>query len=395
MSAMRLPSAANSSDHTVPVMRPAAGPPAALLGRDVELARLAAMLDRARAGSPGSLVIEGVPGVGKTALLDAAVSGAQGCTVLRFSGVQSESALGFGALLGLLAPLTVELEAVPGPSGAALRSALGIGDGQPADPLRAGAGLLLLLAALAAIAPLLIIVDDVHWFDPESLDLLAFAVRRLRADPVVCWLAGRDGEVPTQLEGFERLALNGLDHASSRALLQRDGPRLSETAIERLWSETAGNPLALVELGGRVRSDELGDPASIASLPPLGRRLRDAFAAQVATLDERSRRALVVAAASFTASLDVVADALERLGLDASTLHPAEDLGSDHDRRRGPVVAPSAAARRCPRAGAGNAAPLRARRAGGSHRLARSGRSARLAPRRGGPGTGRAGRGRA
>ena len=157
MSPMRPPSADNSSDHAAAVIRPAAGHPAALLGRDVELAQLAAMIDRARAGSPGSLVIDGVPGVGKTALLDAAAAGAEGFTVLRFGGVESESALGFGALLGLLAPLTTELEAVPGPSGVALRSALGIGDGQPADRLSAGAGLLLLLAAVAATAPLLII----------------------------------------------------------------------------------------------------------------------------------------------------------------------------------------------------------------------------------------------
>ena len=324
MSPMRPPSADNSSDHAAAVIGPSAGRPAGLLGRDLELAQLAAMVDRARAGSPGSVVIEGAPGVGKTALLDAAVGGAEGCTVLRFGGVESESALGFGALFGLLAPLTVELEAVPGPSGAALRSALGIGEGQPVDRLSAGAGLLLLLAAVAATTPLLIIGDDVQWFDPESLDLLAFAVRRLRADAVVCWLAAREREIPSQLEGFERLALDGLDRASSRALLERDGRRLSETVVERLWFETAGNPLALTELSARRGQGELDETGPTASLPPLGDRLRDAFSAQVTTLDEGSQRALVVAAASFTSSLDLVVDALRRLGLDADALHPAE-----------------------------------------------------------------------
>src|ERR1700722_5765571 len=89
MSAMRPPSADNSSDHAAPVIQPAAGRAAVLLGRDVDHARFAGMGGRARAGSPGSLVVEGVCGVASAGQdRDAAVScdgtrGAESLRVLR------------------------------------------------------------------------------------------------------------------------------------------------------------------------------------------------------------------------------------------------------------------------------------------------------------------------
>ena len=65
-----------------------------LVGRESELATLAAVVDAARAGRGGLLCLEGEPGAGKTALLEAAVAGAQGMRVLRSTGVESDIGLG-------------------------------------------------------------------------------------------------------------------------------------------------------------------------------------------------------------------------------------------------------------------------------------------------------------
>ena len=73
-----------------------------LQGRDVEQARIAALLDAARSGSGGALVVRGQPGVGKSSLIADAAARAGGMTVLRTQGVESESPLAFAALQRLL-----------------------------------------------------------------------------------------------------------------------------------------------------------------------------------------------------------------------------------------------------------------------------------------------------
>jgi AAA ATPase domain len=76
-----------------------------LAGRDVERARIRAVVDAARAGTGGALVVRGVAGTGKSTLLADAVSSGGDMTVLRTGGVESESPLAFAALQRLLRPL--------------------------------------------------------------------------------------------------------------------------------------------------------------------------------------------------------------------------------------------------------------------------------------------------
>jgi len=76
-----------------------------LHGRDVERARLVALVDAARQGRAASLVLHGEPGVGKSALLADALADASGVQVLRIQGMESESPLAFAALHRLLRPV--------------------------------------------------------------------------------------------------------------------------------------------------------------------------------------------------------------------------------------------------------------------------------------------------
>jgi predicted ATPase len=95
-----------------------------LYGRDVERARIGALLDRARGDRSGVLVLRGEPGVGKTALLEDAIDRAADMRVLSARGVESESELPFAGLHQLVRPALHLGERLPAAQAAALRGAL-------------------------------------------------------------------------------------------------------------------------------------------------------------------------------------------------------------------------------------------------------------------------------
>src|ERR1700722_18509765 len=134
-----------------------------VVGRELELGRVASLLDRAQHRSSGALVVSGEAGVGKTALLDMACEMAGGMRVLRVRGVESESELPFAALVALLRPVDSWIAGIAEDLVDALRGALGTGPAAPGPPLRIGVALLNLFAGVAGARPLLVVVDDVHW----------------------------------------------------------------------------------------------------------------------------------------------------------------------------------------------------------------------------------------
>ena len=77
-----------------------------------------------------------------------------------------------------------------------------------------------LLAAAAGHRPVLVLVDDVQWLDPESAAAIAFAARRLGPDAVAFLLAAREGTAPAQLsQGLPVLPVAGLSPSSAAMLL--------------------------------------------------------------------------------------------------------------------------------------------------------------------------------
>src|SRR4029078_5448497 len=99
-----------------------------------------------RDGLSGALVLRGEAGMGSTPLLDYAAASATELRVLRLAGVESESEFGFGALHRLLQPFLGELDALPARQREALRSAVGLDAGEPADRFIIGLAALSLLA---------------------------------------------------------------------------------------------------------------------------------------------------------------------------------------------------------------------------------------------------------
>ncbi|MHB8613778.1 MAG: AAA family ATPase [Candidatus Dormibacteraceae bacterium] len=293
-----------------------------LLGRGPELQAINQALAAARLGKSSRLLIRGDPGIGKTALLEHAVGQAAAMRVLTARGVEFEADVPFAGLHELLNPTLGLLDRLPPIHAAALRSSLGLGPRIEADRLIIGAGALGLISAYAGEQPLLITVDDAQWLDRASADALAFAARRLIADPVAILIAIREGEEsPLLAAGLPELRLNGLDQTAATALLdQVASGRVESDLARRLLDATAGNPLALLELGREAGHISASPHDNL----PVSTSVERAYLRRADGLSESARRVLLVMAASGGHDQGLVHRAASALSLDASDVEQAE-----------------------------------------------------------------------
>jgi DNA-binding CsgD family transcriptional regulator/tetratricopeptide (TPR) repeat protein len=306
----------------------------ALFGREPQLAALGDLIDHVR-DRGGALVVTGEPGVGKSALLRQASMDARkaGMLVLTMSGVQSESLLPFAGLHQLLGPVLGQLNRLASPQRDALRAALGVTDGD-ADAFLTSLAVLNLLAASAASVPVLVIAEDAHWLDRPTVDAMAFVARRLEFEPILMLITVRDDYQGAFSDaGLPSMHLGPLSGPAAEALVDSSAPGLPGAARERLLAESAGNPLALIELPIAYR--QLGPDVIPPERLPLTTRLERAFAARVAELPSATRTALLIAAvndgpllgevlaatrllAGAESSLDVLDPAISALLVDVS-----------------------------------------------------------------------------
>ena len=297
-----------------------------LVGRDPECRALDRLLSQAQLGHSGVLALIGEPGIGKTALLEYAIEHSEGMRVLKVRGIESESVVPFGGLLELLRPTLGFLRRIPLPQADALAAALALRPGGTHGRFAVGAATLNLLAAYAESGPVLLVVDDAHWLDESSAEALLFAVRRLVADPIAITLAVREHE-PSLLDSSDipTLILTGIDLASTRELLSRQTRgTIVPGFVDRMQELTAGNPLALLEIGA--------DPSLLGGIPgrelvSVTTRTARAFLGRSRSLPDRTRRMLVLAAASDGGDLEVLSRAATLLGLEIADLTAAERVG--------------------------------------------------------------------
>ena len=264
-----------------------------LLGRARELELLVSFLDGIET-SGQALMLRGAPGIGKSRLLAeaAAQARARGMTLLSATGVQSETRLSFAGLHQLLRPVRKRVAELPEVHRDALDAAFGLTHKPAPERFRVAMATLDLLAEVAGERPLLLVVDDAHWLDPPTADVLAFVARRIESDPIVLLAATRDGYPSSTLTsaGLPEQPLEGLDELTAASLLDAAAPNLPPPTRERVLREAAGNPLALLELPATSHTD--GER----SVLPLSERLERAFAGRVAELPEDTRLALLAAA---------------------------------------------------------------------------------------------------
>ncbi|GIF62134.1 LuxR family transcriptional regulator [Asanoa ishikariensis] len=281
-----------------------------IVGRGAEIEALNTLLDEAVADRGGAFVIRGEAGIGKSTLLGEvrARAEARGMRVLITTGVQAEVQIAYAGVQHLFRRLRPDLDSADGRS-----------------PFRVGVGALDLLAALDE--PVLLAVEDAHWLDRASWDVLAFIARRLESDPVALVMTVRDGPDVDRLlaaAAFPQLPLEPLEPADARTLLDCVAPGLSPALGDRVLAESAGNPLGLVELGGLAARS--GGAAMLPALLPLTTRVEQTFTGLVDQLPPVTRALLLVAALDDDDNLDEVLAAtaeLESRPVTADDVEPA------------------------------------------------------------------------
>jgi len=249
--------------------RPRSAETEQIVGRATELAALGECVFGALSGSPRFLVLEGPPGIGKSALLSAAAETAAGAgaRVLRAWAHAGESDLPLG-VAGQLFELALDGGSeeerrawLRGPAYTAPRilnvDGQGISPGGESLEGHAASRTLYWLTANAARhVPLVLVIDDIQWADPDSLRWLMYLSRRMKRLPlaVVAALAPDVPESTSRLmamlgAGVERLPLSGLDAAAvARLVVGQTGVHPADGLAARLVAETGGNPLLLRDI---------------------------------------------------------------------------------------------------------------------------------------------------
>lgn len=281
-----------------------------LLGRAAETARLSDLLDQARQGRSRVLVVSGEPGVGKTALLDFAASQAGDLRVRQIRAAEAERGLPFAGLSALLRPWEAEIDLLPFVQAAALKGALALGPAAAGDRFAVAAATLGLLTIVAEQQPMLLTLDDLHWMDTASAEAVLFAARRLDHEGIAIILGTR-----VAVEGWDTLELDGIDAAAASALMSEHcGRQIAPKVADQLVRDTAGNPLALIELARLLDHDVLTGGSPLPVPLPVGRATTALFAPRLSTVGPQAQSALLLAALTDT-DVDVVQRAAARLDL--------------------------------------------------------------------------------
>jgi DNA-binding CsgD family transcriptional regulator len=304
--------------------------PAGIVDREHELAAVRAFLDGLRDG-PRGMLVEGAAGIGKTALWRQALEEAQarGCLVLRCVAEQAEARLPFVGLGDLVGDMADELlPALPLPQREALEVALVRrvnGSGRAPDPKAVGVGFHSLLLRAARNRPVVVAVDDVQWLDPATAGALAFAARRLDAQPVGVLATVRAPLAepdPLGLERalgagrFARARLGPLSLRHLRALLeQRLGHAHPRPILLRIAWLSGGNPLFALEISRALGPAPALEPGAPLPVPD---SLRELVAHRVAALCSEGRAALLAAAALSHPTVELVERASSACGLAAA-----------------------------------------------------------------------------
>jgi len=232
-----------------------------VVGRDDEMQAVDAAFDALIAGTGGFLQVVGEPGIGKTYLLAAIreTALAKGIQVLSGRATEFEQEMPFQILLDALSEhrdLARLLEGLPPGAGEVLApdQPPGARSAPDIDRFRLFQALRQVLTEMTD-RPTLVLLDDVHWADPGSIDFIAFLSRRPIAGPVLIVVAHRERQAPAQLRyalardtdhgTVTRIELGPLSLADSTRLL---GDRHGTRRIAELHEKSHGNPLYLLTL---------------------------------------------------------------------------------------------------------------------------------------------------
>jgi DNA-binding CsgD family transcriptional regulator len=295
------------------------------VGRTSERELLDGLLARVRGGESEVLVIRGEAGIGKTALLRYAARQASGYRVAELTGVEAEMELAFAGIHQLCGTMLDRLDALPPPQRDALSIALALAAGEAPDRFLVGLAVLSLLAAVAEERPLLCLVEDAQWLDAASSQIVGLVARRVRAESVAIVVAVREPVTAPDFDALPELRLEGLPEHDARSLLRGVvSGRLDNRVVERIAGETGGNPLALLELPGRMTAAELAGGFELPAAGDLPAHIEHHYVRRIRQLPEATQRLMLLAAAEPVGDASLVLRAGRRLGIETGALAPAE-----------------------------------------------------------------------
>jgi ATP/maltotriose-dependent transcriptional regulator MalT len=300
-----------------------------LIGRATELEAVARALDSAAAGTPIHQLIAGEAGVGKSRLVLAAteMARARGMRVLEGGCADiGDGGVPYGPIVEALRSLTrsldpAELETiigtarpelarlVPSLSPAVVVDARTQTESHQARLLDAVLGV---LQRLSESAPVVFVIEDLHWADPATRETLAFLIRHLRTDRIVLLMTFRADELHrrhpllpwlAELERggrVERLDLQRLDPGETADLLAAIlGAPPNDDLAAQIHRRSDGNPFFVEELLGA------GEDATDGRLPST---LREVLLARIVALPDSAQAAIgVVAVAGRRVDHDLLA----------------------------------------------------------------------------------------
>ena len=285
-------------------------PESTFVGRAAELTELRGALARVRDGGAETLLLPGDAGGGKTRLIREFIQGADARVLCGECLELGSDGLPYAPFAAMLRELVRELgiDAVTGllPGGpgelARLLPEFGVPPA-PAEESRARLyeQLLVLFERVAAERPLVLIVEDAHWAERSTRDLILFLTRNLTTGHMLFVLSYRSDELhrthplrpllaglgrDRRTTRLELPALNRAEVAEMAASLL--GHEVTPAFVDELYDRSAGNPLfveALVECGGSCDSE-------------LPESLRDLVLTQITRLPEATQEVLRTVAAS-------------------------------------------------------------------------------------------------
>lgn len=301
-------------------------PGGSLLGREVEIARLLAIVEGR--GQPRMLLLLGEAGTGKSRLLAVAVDHARdgGTLVLASQGVETESQQSFASLHQLLLPVLPDVATLADHQRNALETAFGIAPAEsPPDPMLLRVAVLTLLSEVSDRQRVLLALDDVQDFDRDSLDVLGFVMRRITAQDVPVLLTARGQTAPAGITADLPTVLLGplTEQAAAELLDAQPQAPTGRTRIE-LLRQAGGNPLAIIELCRAPGADGTG--VLPGSALPQTERIQELYAARLRGLPMTTQRLILYAAASQGEDLATIM-AAAGMGPDLSAWASAEEAG--------------------------------------------------------------------
>jgi DNA-binding CsgD family transcriptional regulator/tetratricopeptide (TPR) repeat protein len=333
---------------------------ARLVGRTEELALIDSALADAEAGASVVLEVAGDPGIGKTRLLTELGSRAEEhrCLVLAGRASELERDLPYWIFVDALDEYlrTVEsswIETLDRSADGELSRIFPALAGAAAPPAtvlderyRVHRAVRTLLEELGGAHPLVLLLDDLHWADPASVDLVGSLIRRPPGARVLMAIALRSRQAPPRLAHvlLDARRTGELIHVEPRPLHEAEveellGPDVSPALARQLYDECGGNPFYLDQLAratGAARVDGMeassSHRAGDVELPPA---VAVALASELAELSTAARGLLEAAAvigdpfelnfATATAGMEE-SDALVALDalLEAGLVHPTD-----------------------------------------------------------------------